>query len=143
MKADAATERAVKAVLDKVAEAYATRNMDMLLATLAPDPDVTMYGTGADEKRVGRSAIKAQAERDWSQTDSATVRYDEISVSAAGPVAWAAADGAFVLKAGGRDMILPVRITSVLEKRGALWLLVQSHYSFPALDQAEGEAFPT
>ena len=45
MKADAITEAAVKSVLDKVAEDYAKRDMALLQAAFAPDPDVVMYGT--------------------------------------------------------------------------------------------------
>src|SRR5262245_57997334 len=67
MKADVKTETAVKAALDRVAEAYTKRDSDGLVACFAPDPDVIMYGTGADEKRIGREAIRMQAERDWSQ----------------------------------------------------------------------------
>jgi uncharacterized protein (TIGR02246 family) len=142
MKADAATEAAVRAVLDRVNDAYATRNLDGLLATIAPDPDVVMYGTGADEKRLGHQGVRAQAERDWSQTEASTIRYESISVSAAGSVAWVAADAAFEVKAGGQAMTLPARITFVLEKRDNAWLIVQAHFSLPAADQAEGEAFP-
>jgi len=142
MKADAMTESAVKAVLDKVAEAYASRKMNVLKALFAPDPDVVMYGTGSDEKRVGLAEIQAQAERDWSQSESGAIVYEWISVSAAGPVAWAAADAAFNVTAGGQEMSFPARITFVLERRGDQWLIVQSHFSFPATSQAEGEAFP-
>lgn len=119
MKADAMTGSAVKAALDKVAEGYTKRDLALLRAAFAPDPDVVMYGTGADEKRIGLAEIQAQAERDWSQTEAATVTYGWISVSAAGSVAWAAADATFNLKAGGQEMTLPARITFVLEKRGA------------------------
>jgi ketosteroid isomerase-like protein len=143
MKADAMTEAAVKAVLDKVAEAYAKRDLALLRTAFAPDPDVVMYGTGADEKRVGLAEIQAQAERDWSQAEAATVTYGWTSVSAAGSVAWAATDAAFNLKAGGQEVTLPARITFVLEKRGEEWLIVQAHFSFPAAGQAEGESFPT
>jgi uncharacterized protein (TIGR02246 family) len=143
MKADTMTEAAVKAVLDKVTEGYAKRDMNMLLSAFAPDPDVVMYGTGADEKRVGQAGIQAQAERDWSQTESASVAYDWTSISAAGPVAWVATDASFSLKADGQEMTLPARITFVLEKRGEQWLIVQGHFSFPAPGQGEGEAFPT
>ena len=143
MKADATTEAAVKAVLDKFAEAYAKRDMTLLLSMIAPDPDVVMYGTGADEKRIGQAGIQAQAERDWSQAESASITYDWVSVSAAGSVAWAATDGSFTLKAGGQEMTLPGRFTIVLEKRGELWLIVQAHVSLPAAGQSEGESFPT
>src|SRR5262245_17888726 len=143
MKADAKTEAAVKAVLDKVAEGYSKRDRTLLRTAFAPDPDVLMYGTGADEKRLGLAEIQAQAERDWSQTETASVSYKSISVSAAGSVAWAATYAVFDLKAGGQKMTLPLRITFVLEKRSDQWLIVHAHFSFPAAGQAEGASFPT
>lgn len=143
MKADAMTETAVKTVLDKVTEGYAKRDLALLLSAFAPDPDVVMYGTDADEKRIGKAGVQAQAERDWSQTESAAVIYEWISVSAAGSVAWVATDASFNLKADGQEMTLPARITYVLEKRADDWLIVQAHFSFPAAGQSEGEAFPT
>ncbi len=142
MKADAMTEAAVKAVLDQVAEGYATRNLDTLRAAFAPDPDVVMYGTGADEKRIGLEAIQAQAERDWSQAEATSIAYGWTIVSAAGSVAWVATDAAFNLKAGGQEMTLPARMTFVLERRGDRWLIVQTHVSLPAAGQAEGVSFP-
>lgn len=143
MKADAKTEAAVKAVLEKVTEGYANRDVAQLLSAFATDPDVVMYGTGADEKRIGLKEIQAQAERDWSQTDSAVVRYEWISVWRTGSVAWAATDASFHLKADGQEMTLPARITFVLENRNEQWLIVHAHFSLPAAGQGEGESFPT
>ncbi|OGO31723.1 MAG: hypothetical protein A2136_10720 [Chloroflexi bacterium RBG_16_54_11] len=143
MKTDAMTEAAVKAVLDKVAEGYAKRDLESLRACFAPDPDVVMYGTGADEKRLGLAEIQAQAKRDWSQSEASVLTYGWTSVSAAGSVAWVATDAAFNLKAGGQEMTLPARITFVLERRGDKWLIVQAHFSLPAAAQAEGDSFPT
>lgn len=142
MKADAKTEAAVKAVLDKFAETYAKRDWNSMRACFASDPDVVMYGTGADEKRIGLMQIQAQAERDWSQTEAGTIAYKWTSVSAAGSVAWAAVDGAFNLKVEGQEMTFPARITFVLEKRDDKWLIVQSHFSLPAAGQEEGESVP-
>lgn len=142
MKADPTTYAAVKESLDGVATAYAERNLDHLLASFSPDPDVVMYGTGADEKRVGRAEIQRQAELDWSQTDTTTLKYDGLSVSASGNVAWAAADATFELEAGGQAMSLPARLTAVLENRDGRWLVAQAHFSFPAAGQDEGQAFP-
>ncbi len=142
MKAAVQTQAAVMAVLNKISECYAKRDLEGLLALFAPDSDNVMYGTGADEKRIGLAEFKAQAERDWSQAESASIAYGWTSVSASGNVAWAAADAAFNLKAGGQEMSLPARLTAVLEKRGDKWLIVQSHFSFPAAAQAEGESFP-
>ena len=65
MKADAQTEAAVMATLEAFKHAYEHRDIERLLAVFAPDPDVFLWGMGADEKRVGRAEIRAQAERDW------------------------------------------------------------------------------
>jgi uncharacterized protein (TIGR02246 family) len=143
MKADAQTESAVMDVLDRFAENYAKRDLEGTLALFAPDADVVMYGTGADEKRVGLAEIQAQVVRDWSQSDATSITYDWTSVSAAGSVAWVAADIAFQVKVGGQELSLEGRLTGVLEKRGDEWLMVQGHYSLPATAQEEGESFPT
>ena len=142
MKADPTTEAAVNTVLDKLAEGYVKRDLASLRAAFATDSDVVMYGTGADEKRVGLKEIAAQAERDGSQTEAAVLNYGWTSVSATGPVAWAASDTTFNLKLGGEELTLAGRATFVLEKRGENWLIVQAHFSFPAIGQAEGESFP-
>ena len=141
MRADAKTERAVMAVMNKLAESYARRDWESLKALLAPDPENVMFGTQADEKRVGLAEIQAQAERDWSQTEAGAIEYGWTSVSAAGSVAWVAADVTFNAKVAGQGLALPGRLTAVLEKRGDRWLIAQSHFSFPAPGQ-EGESFP-
>lgn len=143
MKADARTEVAVMTVLNRFAEDYAKRELEGVLALFAPDSDVVMFGSGADEKRVGLAEIKALVERDWSQSDAASFTYGWTSVSAAGPVAWVAADVTFKAKVGGQEVTLLGRLTGVLENRAGNWLLVQGHFSLPAATQAEGESFPT
>src|ERR671924_1309490 len=132
IKAISPTYQAVKSVLEDWAESYRQRDMKRLLAAVSPDPDVSMYGTGADEKRIGLAGIQAQAERDWSQTESSAFVLNEPAISAAGSVAWAAADAVFQLTAGGGEMALPARFTAVLEKRDDQWLLVQAHFSLSA-----------
>ena len=55
---------------------------------LAPDADVVLYGTGADEKRIGPEQIQSQDERDWAQTESIAMSFPWSSISGAGTVAW-------------------------------------------------------
>lgn len=128
MRADAATEASVKAVLGRLAEVYVTRDAAALASIFAPDPDVVMYSPGA-EMVVGVSAIQEKALGDWSRTDAASLTYRSMSVSAAGPVAWVATDAEFTVSAGGTETSTPVRITFVLEQRGEQWLIVHAHYA--------------
>jgi ketosteroid isomerase-like protein len=142
MKADAQTEAAVLATLEQFKQAYEQRDVERLLALFAPDADVVLFGTGADEKRLGMAEIRAQAERDWAQAEAFILEWGWSSVSAAGSVAWVAADVVGHVTMGGQQVHLPLRLSAVLERRGASWLWMQAHASLPASEQAEGESFP-
>lgn len=141
MKADSRTEEEVRAALTKFADAYRKRDLRALLECFATDADVVLFGTGADEKRLGPDQLRTQVERDWAQSESAALKFAWMSVSAAGSVAWAAADGAFGFRAGGLDGELAVRATFVLEKRAGRWFVVHAHFSTPAAGQQDGESF--
>ncbi len=142
MKADRKTEQEVLGVLEAFADSYVKRDLDGLLACFTGDPDTMIYGTGADEKRIGLKAIQAQAERDWEQADEISVAFEWMSVSASNGVAWAAVDGAFLGSVGGHTMRLPMRSTFVLTQRDGRWLIAHAHMSAPAAGQAEGDSYP-
>jgi len=142
MKANAKTEAAVMGVLNKFMETYQKRDIEGLMSLFPPDDDQVLFGTGADEKRVGRDQIRFQAERDWSQTEALAFNFTWHQISAAGPVAWIAAEGQGQGKVGGQEIAFPLRMTSVLEQRGSEWFLVQSHVSLPSPAQEEGDSVP-
>jgi ketosteroid isomerase-like protein len=142
MKANAKTEAAVLAVFDKFMADYQKRDIEGLMSLLAPDDDIFLFGTGVDEKRIGRAQFRLQAERDWSQTDTLAFKLTWHQVSAAGPVAWVAAEGVGQGKVGGQAIEFPFRATVVLEQRGDKWLFLQLHMSLPAPAQDEGDSVP-
>lgn len=137
MRADARTEAEVMATLDKFIRAYQQKDLPGIMRLFAPDPDVVFYGNGEDEKSVGIEGIGEQAEHDWSQSAALLLELKWSSVSAAGPVAWLAADIEIHAGVGGMEMILPARLTAVLEHRGEEWLFVQWHTSIPTVEQSE------
>jgi ketosteroid isomerase-like protein len=141
MKADAKTTADVQATVKKFTDAYQARNLRDLMDCFVPDADVVVYGTGADEKRVGPEQVRAQVERDWAQSDSIALSFGWSSISAAGQVAWVAMDGSFTVRAGGSEMTVPARVSLVLENRAGRWLIAHSHFSTPAAGQAEGKSF--
>jgi ketosteroid isomerase-like protein len=115
--------------------------VDGALAVIAPDEDVVGIGTGPDEWRVGPEEFKAQLERDFAQSEALSVDYEPLVVSAAGPVAWVAGRARVQARVEGQDVSLTGRFTAVLEQRGDRWLLMQTHFSVPAAEQAEGRSF--
>ncbi len=143
MNADQQTTSEVKATLSRFHDAFRKRDMDSLTAVLAPDPDVTLFGTGPDEERVGVSAIREQMQRDWRQSESASIDLGPLHVSNRGSVAWVAGDVTITAKVEGAELKAPGRITAVMDKRDGHWLIDQWHLSVPMAGQEEGQSFPT
>jgi ketosteroid isomerase-like protein len=142
MKADSKTEAAVLAVMDQWMKSYQERDLEGLMSQVSPDDDIFLFGTGIDEKRIGRDEFKAQARRDWAQTEALAFNLNERRVSAARPVAWIASEGLGKGKAGGQEFEFPFRMTAVFEQKGDRWYMVQGHVSLPAPAQEEGDSVP-
>lgn len=143
MKADAKTEAGVMAVMNRYNETYAKRDVEGVLSLFAPDTDIVIIGTGADERRIGRQELKTQLERDFAQSEAAAIEFLWHSVSAAGSVAWLAADCiAHVRMIDRQEIKLTARMTAVLQNRQGRWLILQSHASIPMAGQSEGQSFP-
>ena len=143
MQANDKTKAAVMCAIGRFAEAYAARDVDAAMAVFARDTDLIVIGTGVDERCVGPADFEKLLERDWSQSEAASIEIGWHSVSAAGAVAWAAAEATIHATVGGQDVSLKGRLTTVLEQRGDEWLIVQMHVSLPAAGQDEGESWVT
>jgi ketosteroid isomerase-like protein len=141
MNASAQTQADVQATLQQWKDAYSQRDLDGALAVIAPDDDVVAIGTGADEWRVGLAQVRAQMERDFAQAEVLSVAYEPLVVSEAGAVAWVAGHATVQARVDGQDLALVGRFTAVLERRDDRWLLMQTHFSLPAAEQAEGRSF--
>jgi uncharacterized protein (TIGR02246 family) len=142
MKADPKTEAAVMSVVSQFVEAFNTHDINSGLGLFASDPDVVFIGTGGDEKCIGLAEIKAELERAFVQSEESLIKIGWYSVSAAGSVAWGAADAVIKAKVSGQEISFPVRLTTVLEQRSGRWFIVQSHASVPATGQKQGESWP-
>jgi ketosteroid isomerase-like protein len=87
------------------------------------------------------SGGKAQLERDFAQSEALSVDYEPLVASEAGPVAWVAGRASVQVRVEGQKLTLTGRFTAVLEQRGDRWLLMQTHFSLPAAEQAGGRSF--
>ena len=82
IKLDPISEKEVFSVLQNLTDAYTKRDLKAFIECFASESDILLYGTGADEKRIGSEQIIAQVQRDWSQTETAEMSFDWALISA-------------------------------------------------------------
>ena len=130
VKPDAATKTELIGVLERFCSAFECRDAEAVMRLFGPDPEL-MVVTSEESVLRGPAQLKRFLGR---YIDGPTIyswewrRYD---VSIAGPVAWLLAEGTETAK--GKDGLErhPYRMTMVLERRDARWLLMQVHGSSP------------
>ena len=137
MKVDPETEAAVMSVLNRLNEATARRDVAGVLELFGTDHDILLMGSEADEVAVGPSELKAFLERAFaSQPAAYRFEWRSHSVSGAGSVCWVTINASIHTN----GMVVPYRVTAVLEKRDNRWFLMQYHGSEPARGQAKEKA---
>lgn len=135
-------EATVIGALNDFMRDWEARDKETILAHFAPSTIVSLYGTGADEKRVGRDEILAQLVRDFEQSESLHCDLDWNLVGVSGSVAWVASDVTIHYKVAGCDEIaFRARLTTVLQDYDGRWLLEHFHLSVAAGNQEEGQSF--
>jgi antitoxin VapB len=113
MRASSEIEQQVEAVLDEFAAAYARKDVDAAIALFSDDEDAVVFGTGADEVRVGREQVADQLRRDFAEAGRLLVKFGDARISAAGEVAWAAtSDASIDVTVAGEDQSLSLRLTA-------------------------------
>lgn len=142
MKADSKTQSEVTSTLKQMFDAYQKRDLTDMLAVVAPDKDVLVIGSGADERSLGPEEFGKSAKRDWAQSEASSINLRDTKVAMAGGVAWFAADVTFQFTIERKRSELPGRLTGVMEKREGKWLLMQMHFSIPSSQQQQGQSWP-
>ncbi|MCK9299341.1 nuclear transport factor 2 family protein [Methanoculleus sp. YWC-01] len=141
MRVSEQTQEQIMAVLRRMTEATARKDVDAIMALT--DPDFQGFGTGADEKAIGRDAYRRHLERDVAQAETIALDLSDVRIAAEGTVAWVMADMAYHFVVDGVGETLNGRMTAVLRGTGHAWVFAQVHYSFPAEGQDEGRSYPT
>ena len=141
MKASKSIASAVKLVLQNVSRGFTGQDTEGLLSLFGDDKDTMLIGSGVDEKRIGKSQIRAQLERDWAQADVISAQFKVSGVSARANVAWTFGGLIIKAKAKGRLIKMCGRFTMVLEKKKSRWVIMQSHFSLPVADQSSGNSW--
>ena len=135
-------EATVIGALNDLMRDWEARDKEAILAHFAPSTTVSLYGTGADEKRIGRDELLVQLERDFAQSEAFRCDLDWSLVGVSGSVAWVASDVTIHYKVAGYDeMAFPARLTTVLQDYDGRWLMEHFHLSVAAGNQEEGQSF--
>jgi hypothetical protein len=137
MRADAETERAVLASLDRLTTLYAAGRIGDVLDLMVPDADITVVEAGLDEEYVGRHEIRAASERDPDEgQDDVPVVFKRrwVSASPARDVAWVTGEADAEIEQDGAWLDVEARFTGVAERRDGRWLWHTLHFSLPWID---------
>ncbi|WP_292518057.1 nuclear transport factor 2 family protein [Methanoculleus sp.] len=140
MRVSEQTRNQITVVLQRMAEAVGRKDIESIMALT--DPDFRGFGTGADEKAIGREAYRRHLERDFAQAETISLEFADLHVGAEGTVAWVMADMAYHFVADGAPQTLAGRMTAVLRGTGHAWVFAQMHYSLPAEGQEVGRSYP-
>jgi ketosteroid isomerase-like protein len=129
VQADAATREEVLLALGEFRAAVSERRLEGALSLFAPDADATVIGSSLGEIARGPTELRAFLEQIFASPQAVSWEWDDVSISAAGDVAWLWLEGALVLD-GRSDRAY--RISGVLERRSGRWLWTLFHGSEPS-----------
>jgi len=132
MKADEATRNAVNSVLNKLAEALKTKDLEAFMKLFANEPNMLTIGLEEKELSVGNHGLKDRMKKTFEEADSISIKYGWTSIKASGDAAWVASNTTYKIKKKGKqEVTIPARMTGVLEKIEGDWLWTQHHLSTP------------
>jgi ketosteroid isomerase-like protein len=128
MQADAQTREEILLALGEFRAAISQRRLEGALALFAPDADATLVGSSLGEIARGPIELRRFLETVFAQPQAIGWEWDDVSISAAGDVAWLWLEGAYT-----RDGVSQgaYRISGVLERRQGRWLWSLFHGSEP------------
>lgn len=128
-----ADELAVERTMNELVESYFTQDIKRLMHLYPSDSDLVLLGSMAHERCIGPGQIRALYIRDFAKNGPVRLEPIWTTSSVRSQVAWFA--GEYTVHAGEKNETqeFRARLTAVLENRHDHWLIVQQHFSVPAL----------
>jgi ketosteroid isomerase-like protein len=131
-------ETAAKEVMNQFWRSFETSDINLVSEVMAHDPDMVIIGTDAAERWVGYEEFRTAMEQQFAAMESlqASLHHEVFKIHHSGEVAWYSGVADFKGTSLGEDFeIADLRVTAVLEKRDAKWVIVQYHGSVPVAGQ--------
>lgn len=131
MRADATTERAILAALERWNAVFAAHDVEAAVGLFDGHPDAVMFGSEDYEVARGPAGLRALFEGLFALPETFQWRWDACDIFRAGDVAWAVAESTLVVSGEGEDQELPYRVTAVLALRDGEWAWAHFHGAQP------------
>jgi len=132
MKVDPQIEKEVLIALQRLKEAFQTRNVKAALESFVADEGVVIVGSEAGETAEGVEQLRTYFEKVLSGPITYDFQWEKCDVNSIGDVAWLFANGRMETTSAAGHHRHPYRITGVLCRRGSEWMWAQYHGSEPA-----------
>lgn len=129
--------------LDGYADAYCAKDLDRLMAVFVEEDAISLIGTGADELCSGREAIAGVFRRNFREATATRFEWGWNDVAVHGNAAVVAMALRIHLESEGEALVIPVRWTISLIRKGTNWKWIHRHASAAAGTQRDGSAYPT
>ena len=127
--------------INSYSTAYQKKDQKALLVLFSPE--ISGFGSGPDEVVLDHKDVTRQLKRDLSQATSVSVEFPGLKIFGEGRIAWvtSSCDIAFTVE-GRKKQTLSGRTTMVLRNTGSRWVIEQTHFSMPYIEQSPGQSFP-
>jgi len=116
---------------------YTTKDLNLIMSTIADLNNVVFFGSGARYILVGKENIKSAFKKDFDTIKDFKIYVPWLSISGKGDVAWLNAVVNMSLTTNDKVTKIDGRLSMVMEKFGKDWKIVSSHFSFPAMEAPE------
>lgn len=133
-------ENVIEEIFEKFLKYLNKRDMEKLLSLFTET--ATVLGTGRDEYRNGKDEIRAQFERDWTQSEAGYLEVTRHVHSSRDRRSWGVCEFTAKITIDGKEHIFPnLRASIFLEEENGHMKIAHLHSSFPDPLQAEGESY--
>jgi len=120
------------ALMHALETGYRTRDLGALDTLLATSVSVTAFGTGVDERCVGRDAVLAQFQKDWALLEAGSVELCDSTITITGDAAWVMSACTLSFRIDGTDGSATGRSSLVCVAESGTWRIAHWHISLPA-----------
>jgi uncharacterized protein (TIGR02246 family) len=130
VRADAQTEAALLALLERFCSGFAAWDADGIMRLFAAHADIVMV-TSEESLLRGPDEVRGFLQRYVRGATKCSWTWDRCDVSATGAVGWLLAEGTETVATEAVRIKHPYRMSMVGEKRDGRWFLAQIHGSSP------------